>query len=145
MPAIFDLLYREYCRARLAEMRKQLLMSRERHEVPVAICDAKDAVGARPAGHVSGGGMPLSRLCSIRAGGNGSSAARVDRLQKAMQVASAARRFGGAKANLSTPRRPPSLGGLAGRVADAKSTKVGFRFGNRFTRPSLDEHQASSL
>ena len=24
MPAIFDLLYREYCRARLAEMRKQL-------------------------------------------------------------------------------------------------------------------------
>ncbi|MGY8634595.1 hypothetical protein RAD15_19145 [Bradyrhizobium sp. 14AA] len=26
MPAIFDLLYREYCRARLAEMRKQLLI-----------------------------------------------------------------------------------------------------------------------
>ena len=26
MPAIFDLLYREYCRARLAEMRKQLLL-----------------------------------------------------------------------------------------------------------------------
>jgi hypothetical protein len=24
MPAIFDFLYREYCRARLAEMRKQL-------------------------------------------------------------------------------------------------------------------------
>ena len=34
MPAIFDLLYREYCRARLAEMRKQLLISPERHEVP---------------------------------------------------------------------------------------------------------------
>ena len=45
MPAIFDLLYREYCRARLAEMRKQLLISPERHEVPEAICDAKDAVG----------------------------------------------------------------------------------------------------
>jgi hypothetical protein len=30
MPAIFDLLYREYCRARLAEMRKQLLISPDR-------------------------------------------------------------------------------------------------------------------
>ena len=45
MPAILDLLYREYCRARLAEMRRQLLISPERHEVPEAICDAKDAVG----------------------------------------------------------------------------------------------------
>jgi hypothetical protein len=26
MPVLFDLLYREYCRARLAEMRKQLLL-----------------------------------------------------------------------------------------------------------------------
>ena len=56
MPAIFDLLYREYCRARLAEMRKQLLISPERHEVPEAICDASDAVGASPASHVSCGG-----------------------------------------------------------------------------------------
>jgi hypothetical protein len=48
MPAIFDLLYREYCRARLAEMRKQLLISPKRHEVPEAFCDAKD-VGANPA------------------------------------------------------------------------------------------------
>jgi hypothetical protein len=56
MPAMFDLLYREYCRARLAEMRKQLLISPERHEVPEAICDAKDAVGASPASHVSAGG-----------------------------------------------------------------------------------------
>jgi hypothetical protein len=45
MRVIFDLLYREYCRARLAEMRKQLLISPERHEVPEAICDAKKAVG----------------------------------------------------------------------------------------------------
>jgi hypothetical protein len=37
MPAIFDLLYREYCRARLAEMRKQLLLSVQSHEVPQAI------------------------------------------------------------------------------------------------------------
>jgi hypothetical protein len=56
MPAIFDFLYREYCRARLAEMRKQLLIS------PEAICDAKDAV-ASPASDVSGGGTDaLDRL-----------------------------------------------------------------------------------
>src|SRR6267378_1425703 len=40
MPTIFDFLYREYCRARLAEMRKQLLLvSAESHEVPEANCD----------------------------------------------------------------------------------------------------------
>jgi hypothetical protein len=39
MPAIFDLLYREYCRARLAEMRKQLLISTECQAVPEANCD----------------------------------------------------------------------------------------------------------
>ena len=50
MPAIFDLLYREYCRARLAEMRKELLISPDRHEVPEALCDAKNAVGASPVG-----------------------------------------------------------------------------------------------
>jgi hypothetical protein len=49
MPALFDLLYREYCRARLAEMRKQLLISPKMHEVPQAFCDAKE-VGANPAG-----------------------------------------------------------------------------------------------
>ncbi|MBR0786557.1 hypothetical protein JQ635_34505 [Bradyrhizobium iriomotense] len=32
MPIILDLLYREYCRARLAEMRKQLLIAAERFE-----------------------------------------------------------------------------------------------------------------
>jgi hypothetical protein len=32
MPAIFDLLYFEYCRARLAEMRKQLLIAGESPE-----------------------------------------------------------------------------------------------------------------
>jgi hypothetical protein len=50
MPAIFDLLYREYCRARLAEMRKQLLVSPERHEIPEASCDAKNGVGGNLAG-----------------------------------------------------------------------------------------------
>jgi len=48
MPTIFDFLYREYCRARLAEMRKQLLISPKRHEIAEAFCDAKD-VGANPA------------------------------------------------------------------------------------------------
>ena len=48
MPTIFDFLYREYCRARLAEMRKQLLISPKRHDVSEAFCDAKD-VGANPA------------------------------------------------------------------------------------------------
>ena len=49
MPSIFDLLYREYCRARLAEMRKQLLISPVRHE---AICDANVCAG--PASQVGG-------------------------------------------------------------------------------------------
>jgi hypothetical protein len=50
MPTIFDFLYREYCRARLAEMRKQLLISPERREIPEASCDAKDGVGGNLAG-----------------------------------------------------------------------------------------------
>ena len=53
MPAIFDLLYREYCRARLAEMRKQLLIPRtESQEVPEADCDARppDGVADRGSG-----------------------------------------------------------------------------------------------
>jgi hypothetical protein len=62
MPAIFDLFYRGYCRARLTEMRKQLLISPERHEVPEAICDACDAVGAKPPGDVNGGGAVASVL-----------------------------------------------------------------------------------
>jgi hypothetical protein len=47
MPTIFDLLYREYCRARLAEMRKQLLL-----EVPEANCDVSRPGGS--AGRDSG-------------------------------------------------------------------------------------------
>ncbi|TYO65760.1 hypothetical protein FXV83_15200 [Bradyrhizobium hipponense] len=43
MPAIFDLLYREYCRARLAEMRKQLLIAGQSPEIPQADCDADAA------------------------------------------------------------------------------------------------------
>jgi hypothetical protein len=50
MPVIFDLLYREYCRARLAEMRKQLLISPVRHQVQEALCDAKAPVGGSAEG-----------------------------------------------------------------------------------------------
>ncbi|RZM99700.1 hypothetical protein CWO91_35175 [Bradyrhizobium genosp. SA-3] len=42
MPTIFDMLYREYCRARLAEMRKQLLISAERAEALEAHCHPAD-------------------------------------------------------------------------------------------------------
>jgi hypothetical protein len=51
VPAIFDLLYREYCRARLAEMRNQLLIPRtESQEVPEANCDATHPDGAADRG-----------------------------------------------------------------------------------------------
>jgi hypothetical protein len=43
MPALFDYLYGEYCRARLAEMRKQLLIRAESQEVPEANFDAGEA------------------------------------------------------------------------------------------------------
>ena len=62
MPAIFDILYREYCRARLAEMRRQLLISHERHEVLEAICEANDAVGTSEASQVSGGSSAKHEL-----------------------------------------------------------------------------------
>jgi hypothetical protein len=53
MPTIFDLLYREYCRARLVEMRKQLLLiSAESHEVPEANPDVSRPGGS--AGRDSG-------------------------------------------------------------------------------------------
>jgi hypothetical protein len=43
MPAIFDLLYFEFCRARLAEMRKQLLIAGERPDIPQGDCGVADA------------------------------------------------------------------------------------------------------
>jgi hypothetical protein len=53
MSTIFDLLYREYCLARLAEMRKQLLLSGSR-EPPEANCDADHADRAVDGGENSG-------------------------------------------------------------------------------------------
>jgi hypothetical protein len=40
MPPLFDFLYREYCRARLAEMRKQLLLRRSCESPENALDDA---------------------------------------------------------------------------------------------------------
>jgi hypothetical protein len=45
MSSIFDLLYREYCRARLAEMRKQLLIPVAGDEMLKAHRDAGDPAG----------------------------------------------------------------------------------------------------
>ena len=46
MPAIFELLYKEFCRARLAEMRKQLLLTRKQPGVFQADHDCADPGGA---------------------------------------------------------------------------------------------------
>ncbi|MGY3603249.1 hypothetical protein [Bradyrhizobium sp. Leo121] len=53
MSIILDLLYREYCRARLAEMRQQLLIPVASDEVRKANWDAGDRAG--PGDRVSGG------------------------------------------------------------------------------------------
>jgi hypothetical protein len=45
MSTIFDLLYREYCRARLTEMRKQLLIPVPGDEVLKAHGDGGDPAG----------------------------------------------------------------------------------------------------
>jgi len=54
MPALFDFLYREYCRTRLAEMRKQLLLIDSR-EVPESNYDSGRADGAADRAGDSGG------------------------------------------------------------------------------------------
>ena len=53
MPAIFELLYREYCRARLTEMRKQLLLRGKGPEPFQADCDPADpsSVGSTDTQH----------------------------------------------------------------------------------------------
>jgi hypothetical protein len=54
MSVILDLLYREYCRARLAEMRKQLLLSVANDKIPPANSDAGDPAGPDDRGRGSG-------------------------------------------------------------------------------------------
>lgn len=46
LPTIFDFLYREYCRARLIEMRKQLWLRPGSNDVPQANCDSGHLDGA---------------------------------------------------------------------------------------------------
>ena len=43
MPAIFELLYKEFCRARLAEMRKQLLLTGKHAELFAADNDPSES------------------------------------------------------------------------------------------------------
>ena len=50
MSTIFDLLYREFCRARLAEMRKQLLIPVASDEIREAHWDTGDPAGAHDRG-----------------------------------------------------------------------------------------------
>jgi hypothetical protein len=45
MPTIFDFLYREYCRVRLAEMRKQLLLV-PGPPIPEVNCDVSHLSGS---------------------------------------------------------------------------------------------------
>ena len=52
MPAIFDLLYREYCRARLTEMRKQLLIGAESRRKPMNTCPILDLSKASPCSRI---------------------------------------------------------------------------------------------
>ena len=54
MPIIFDVLYREFCRARLAEMRKQLLLWPGTPVVPEENCEVGDPDDAADRGIGSG-------------------------------------------------------------------------------------------
>ncbi|MGY8632145.1 hypothetical protein RAD15_06585 [Bradyrhizobium sp. 14AA] len=51
MPAIFELLYKEFCRARLAEMRKQLLLTRKHAELFLPSEDSADPDAEMDAQH----------------------------------------------------------------------------------------------
>ena len=56
MSSIFDLLYREYCRASLAEMRKQLLIPVAGDDILKARWDAGDPAGPGDRGSSLGDG-----------------------------------------------------------------------------------------
>ena len=64
MPAIFNFLYREYCRARLTEMRKQLFLTQiNGPEAAEANCGASPSEGTDDRGdgdeqHEAGGRRP---------------------------------------------------------------------------------------
>jgi hypothetical protein len=54
MSAILDMLYREYCRARLAEMRQQLLLSVSNDEIWATDWDVSDPAGSDDRGRRPG-------------------------------------------------------------------------------------------
>lgn len=66
MSTIFDLLYREYCRARLAEMRKQLLIPVASDQIREANWDAGDPAGPGGRGSGCGDGPPTNEAPTIR-------------------------------------------------------------------------------
>ena len=66
MSAIFDLLYREYCRARLAEMRKQLRLSVASDEILDANWDGSDPAGSGDWGSGLGEGTATKEAPTIR-------------------------------------------------------------------------------
>jgi len=57
MPIIFDVLYREFCRARLAEMRKQLLLWPGPPVDPEENCEAGHPDDAADRGKGAGNGI----------------------------------------------------------------------------------------
>jgi len=64
MSAILDLLYREYCRARLAEMRQQLLLSVTNDEISASDWDVGDPAGPDDRGRGSGDHNAAKRALS---------------------------------------------------------------------------------
>lgn len=66
MSAILDLLYREYCRARLAEMRQQLLIPVASDEIRQANQDAGDPAGPGDQGSGWGDGPATKEAPTIR-------------------------------------------------------------------------------
>ncbi len=64
MPTIFDLLYREYCRARLAEMRRQLLIPVS-DELLEARWDSRDP-GRSDAGGTRGDAAATNEASTIK-------------------------------------------------------------------------------
>jgi hypothetical protein len=66
MSAILDLIYREYCRARLAEMRNQLLLSVANDEILAANWDASDPAGPGARSRVLGGDTATKEAPAIR-------------------------------------------------------------------------------
>ncbi len=66
MSAILDMLYREYCRARLAEMRQQLLLSVTHDEISATDWDATDPAGPDDRGRGLGDHNAKKPLPSMR-------------------------------------------------------------------------------